>query len=233
MFPKGSDFCGGPKKCPSMIQIPTILQSAQHKHLYLSPNMPSHSIYSYINSRGWRGDITRLSRNINYAHSHVFRLLNSYKQLNSPIHKGTNGTKSQSSWYLANKVNMTYDSVQVINYSSTYIQVFQRSGSVYMYTVHSCMYSVCLLWKSSVWPGQRSCAWPIFEPDVTLDLKCICVKFHHSTSNRSWVLVKTDRQTDGHTIKDDRIKHSWGILNKPSCLPFYLTLLAFREHFRH
>ena len=49
-------------------------------------------------------------------------------------------------------------------------------------------------------PCQRSCSRPIFELDVTLDLKYIRVTFHLSMSNRSWVMVYGEnRQTDGHT----------------------------------
>ena len=99
----------------------------------------------------------------------------------------------------------------LINCCSTDIKVFQRNGYVYMYTMQSYMHSECALWKSSIWPGQRSCTWPIFQLHPTHDLKYICAKFHHSTSNHSWVMGKTDRQTD---IQDDRIKHSYGILNE-------------------
>ena len=71
-----------------------------------------------------------------------------------------------------------------------------------MYNMESYMHSECALWKPLIWPGQRSCTCPIFQLHPTLDLNYNCAKFHHSTSTRSWVMVKTDRQTD---IQDDRI----------------------------
>ena len=85
---------------------------------------------------------------------------------------------------------------------------------MYMSTMQSCMLmpSECALWKSSIWPSQRSCTWPIFKLDLTHDLNYNCVKFRHSKSTRSWVLSwkRTDGQTDRHT---NHIRHSCGILN--------------------
>ena len=48
---------------------------------------------------------------------------------------------------------------------------------------------------SPVWQVQRSSTWPIF------DLNYNYAKFHHSTSTRSWDIVKTDGRTDGHTTR--------------------------------
>ena len=90
-----------------------------------------------------------------------------------------------------------------INCCSTYIQVFHRNG----YAVHVdfyalCAYVLCKLRFDRV-KGQRRD--PIFEVHVTLDSKYICTKFRHSTSNRSRLEGKadrqTERQTDGHTYK--------------------------------
>ena len=92
-----------------------------------------------------------------------------------------------------------------INCCSTFLQVFHSNGYMYMYTMQYYIHTEYAFWKSLIWPGQRSCKWPIFQLHVTLDLdlKYNCAKFHHSTPNLSWVIVKTDirtdRRTDGHT----------------------------------
>ena len=97
---------------------------------------------------------------------------------------------------------------RIINCCSTHIQVFHKNEYVYMYTMQSYMHSECELWKSSIWPGQRSCTWPILQFDITPGLKYNFAKFHHSTSNWSWVRVKTDgrtdRQTDRHTRRSQK-----------------------------
>ena len=81
-----------------------------------------------------------------------------------------------------------------INCSSTYIQVVTWTPPL------------------PIWPGQKSCTWPIFELDVTLDLNYNCTKFHHSTSTRSWVIVRTDRRTDGHIRQSHEV--FWWTPNK-------------------
>ena len=99
---------------------------------------------------------------------------------------------------------------------STYIKVFHRNGYVYMHTVQSYMDSECALWKSKIWPGQRSCTWPIFQLGVTLDLKYICPNFiilRLIVLELSW--KRTDGRTDGHTRRWHK-KHSCGILNNGS-----------------
>ena len=88
-----------------------------------------------------------------------------------------------------------------ISSCNTYIQVFHRNGYVCICIMQSSMHFECVIWKFSIWPGQRSCTWPIFASDITLDLKDICDKFHHSTSTPSWVIVRTDGQTDRRTYK--------------------------------
>ena len=82
-----------------------------------------------------------------------------------------------------------------------------------MYTMQSNMHSKWALWKSLIWPGQRSCTWPIFKLHLTLDLKYICAKFHHSTSNRSGVYRENGR-TDRHTNRQTDIYKTiaWSIL---------------------
>ena len=59
--------------------------------------------------------------------------------------------------------------------------------------------------RPPVWPCQRSRTWPIFKPDATPDLKCTCAKFHHSTPTRSWVIMKTDGRTYGHTRRSHKV----------------------------
>ena len=62
----------------------------------------------------------------------------------------------------------------VINFCSPYIQVFHRNAGTCTCTLCSLnMHSECAIWKSSIWPGQKSCTWLIFELHVTLDFKCI------------------------------------------------------------
>ena len=86
--------------------------------------------------------------------------------------------------------------------------------------------------RPPVWPGPRSCTWPIFELHVTLDLKYTCPEFHHSASTGSRVFVKTDRRTDGQTdIQDDRINHSCGILNKQSIHFMYISGVRRQDFF--
>ena len=103
-----------------------------------------------------------------------------------------------------------------INCCGTYIQVFHRNVYVYMHTMQSYTQSECASWKSSIWQGQRSCTWPIFKLNVTLDLKCICAKF---VILRQIVLElwwkQADRRTDRHTRRSHKNKtYSCGILDK-------------------
>ena len=80
-----------------------------------------------------------------------------------------------------------------------------------MYTMQYHMHSKCALWKFLILPGQRSCTWPIFKLHVTLDLKYIWAKFHYSMSNRSLVMVKTDRHTDRRTDRQTYKTIAWSI----------------------
>ena len=57
---------------------------------------------------------------------------------------------------------------------------------VHVHYAVSHVHSDCAKCKSSIKTGQMSCAWPIFEIHVTLDLNHISAnKFHHSTSTHS------------------------------------------------
>ena len=93
-----------------------------------------------------------------------------------------------------------------INCCSTNIQVFHRNGSVF----RPCTWHYAMLY--ALWIGtmkifsltgskvihvtqlRTQCySWP--------SLEYIFARFHHSTSSRSWVIVKTDRRTDRQTYR--------------------------------
>ena len=99
--------------------------------------------------------------------------------------------------------------------------------TMYLYLHYVCGLSYTLnvfYVNSPICPSQRSRTWPIFELDVTINLRCTCAKFHHTTAAK-FLSYRENRRTDRRTqIQNGHIKHSCGILDKAYKHPFHFQL---------